>query len=209
VRALRTPVVIGLHRRSGASTVATALHAREGDERERAADIVCVGEHALAGALALITPATGPRPVLAVRVGATRFGAPLRALGARFGAVVAIPHLACWAGVPAPSEEIAALLGWRAEELPQPLQAYAAALRDIAAAMVGSGQLTSGSPPMVLRPQPSEFPVPAVRPVSPGRRVAPAPPAPGGPRRPVSPFSDLDDEALEAAGFGATRQAAG
>jgi hypothetical protein len=197
VRALRTPVVIGLHQRSGASTVAAALHAHEGCERERAADIVCVGEHALSSALALITPATGPRPVLAVGAGATNTGAPLRALAARFGAVVVIPHLTCWAGAPAPSEEIAVLLGLQAEHLPPPLRAYAAAMRDIAAAVVGSGQLTSGSPPMVLRPRPSTFPVGATRPL--GRQVVP--------RRPVSPSPDLDDEALETAGFGATRRA--
>jgi hypothetical protein len=191
VRTPRTPVVIGLHRRCGASTVAAALHAHEGCGRARAADIVCVGEHAVPSALALITPATGPRPVLAVGAGAMRTGASLGALGARFGAVVVVPHLVCWAGVPPPSEEIAVLLGLQAEHLPQPLRAYAAAMRDIAAAVVGSGQLTSGSPPMVLRPRPSTFPVPVT----------------AAPCRPVGPSPDLDDEAMEAAGFGAPRRA--
>jgi hypothetical protein len=212
VSTLRTPVVIGLHHRSGASTVATALHAHEGCEPERAADIVCVGEHALSSALALITPATGPRPILAVGAGATGSGsAPLRALGSRFGAVVVIPHLTCWAGVPPPSDEIAVLLGMAPGHLPQPLQAYAAAMRDIAAAVVGSGQLRSGTPPMVLRPRPLTFPVPAIRPIPLGRRVAPAPPVQvtAAPRRPAGPSPDLDDEALEAAGFAATRRAAG
>ncbi len=188
---LRTPVVVGLHPRAGTSTVAAALHADEGPGPD--ADIVCVGEHALPSAFALATRSAGQLPVLAiaaappvppshppstrgVRVDGGCEGRP--ELESRFSAVVVVPHLARWAAVPGPFEEIASLLGLEAGRLPQPLQAYAAALRTIAAAVVRSGGLARGAPPVLLWP------------------------GAGHPHRPAG--SPLDDDALEAAGFAAT-----
>jgi hypothetical protein len=194
VNALRIPVVIGLHPGAGASTVATALHAHEGGGG--AADVVCVDDHALGCALAIAPPPAVVRPVLAIRAAGAP-GPPPRALGFRFGAVVVVPHLACWSGVAAPSDEIALLLGLPPAHLPAPLRAYAAAMRGIAAAVVGSGQLTLPSPPLlrrapvrrapVLPPLPAAIPVPASRPEL--------------HRRSRSVADGPDDEALEAAGF--------
>lgn len=217
MNALRTPVVIGLHPGAGTSTVAAALHADEGTGREQAADIVCVGARALALAMSPFTPPAPPRPVLVIAAdagprslahtphvpshaastgdvfaaGGCEPGPPLRA---RFDTVVVVPHLAYWAGVPAPSEEIAMLLGLAVECLPWPLRAYAAALREIAAAVVRSGQLSRPSPPRVMH-------------AGHGRRAGAPGPVPavlaGSPLFTGSP----DDDALESAGLAAAGQA--
>lgn len=203
---LRTPVVAGLHPRAGTSTVAAVLHAHEGSGS--AADVVCVGEHALPSALALAAAPAGLRPVLAVAAAAPRdtpaphpYSPSTWGVGAvggceglepRFSAVVVVPLLPCWAGVPTPSEEIAVLLGLEADRVPLPLQAYAAALRDIAAAVVRSGLLLHGAPPVLLRPRadrrrrragslrpvPALLPRPVPRPNPPALPVHPAAPGP-------------------------------
>ncbi len=221
MNALRTPVVLGLHPGAGTSTIAAALHADEADGAEEAADIVCVGEHALSHALSLLTPSVGPRPVLAIAagppvrtppstshpgstggvraLGGCEPATPLPLLRSRF-AVVVVPHLRRSQGVPAPSEEIARLLALPADHLPRPLQAYAAALRDIAAALVRSGQLRYDAPPAAG----VRYRVPAADPTLLGPGTAPRPPVS---ERDGCCAESLDDDALEAAGFAAARRA--
>jgi hypothetical protein len=77
--------------------------------------------------------------------------APLpAALRARFGAVVEVPHVPRWAGREAPLAEAAGVLVEPPRTRPEALHRYAAALRTVVAALLGSGQLDA-DPPGVVR----------------------------------------------------------
>lgn len=181
---LRVPVVVGLGRGVGTSTVAAALHAHEGDERDPAADVVVCADPQRAAAV--VTGPTGRLPLLAV----TGAGHPrLRAVESRFGAVVLLPRVERWAGLVRPSDELALLLGQPYDHLPRPLQDYAGAMRLLAGALVRSGLLTDPAPPRVLRPRA----VALWRGLHPVERPAPAHLACG---------DTSDDDTLEAAGAG-------
>jgi hypothetical protein len=181
----RTPVVVGLSPGIGTSTVRAALHAREGSLRDGAADILVCGTDGLAVAESLVTNPAHPRPVLLVAAPAWP-----PALQRRFGAVVPLPHVGRWAGLPPPLDEAAALLGQPFAHLPRPLQAYAASLRHVASVVVRSGLVAQPAPPVVVRPRSVEL-WRGLRPVERAERPAPID---------RHDTACLDDEALEAAG---------
>lgn len=191
---LRVPVVVGLGRGVGTSTVAAALHAREGDDRETAADVVVCADPARAAAV--LTDRAGRLPLLAVTGGG---GARPRALESRFGVVVLLPRVGRWEGLARPSDELATLLGQPFDHLPRPLQDYTGAMRRLAAALVRSGQLTEPTPPPALRPRAAAL----WRGLRPVERTLPLRPVPvTTPPGARAPEDSWDDETLEAAGAG-------
>lgn len=195
---LRVPVIVGLGRGVGTSTVAAALHAHEGDDRDTGADVVVCADPERAATVA--TDRAGRLPLLAVTgAGYVRS----RSVEARFGAVVLLPHVGRWAGLARPSDELAALLGQPFDHLPRPLQDYAGALRLLAAALVRSGQLIDPSPPSVLRPRAVALwrglqPVERAAVVRPVLRTPPTAPLTAVGR----PEDSWDDDTLESAGAG-------
>lgn len=208
----RTPLIAGLSGGAGASTLAAALHALDGG---RLAGPVCGGADVLVCrsgdglhlAAATVCPQPGPPPVLVVTMDPVTAGpdpstdARLRALARRFGAVVMLPQVARWHGRAVPLDEAAAVLAQPAAHLPRAVRAYAAALREIAAALVASGQLLRATPPAVVVPRSAGTARTAVRPIA--RAVPPRPtllaPADRTPadRTPAPPNAEPDDDDLE------------
>ena len=209
--ALRVPVVVGLGRGVGTSTVAAALHAHEGTDRDTAADVVVCTDPEQAAA---VTPVRSGRLPLLVVTGDGHAPAPGRlwAVESRFGAVVLLPRVERWAGLAQPADELTTLLGQPYDHLARPLQDYAGALRLLAAALVRSGQLMVPTPPSVLRPRPVELwrgllPVERTVPVRPvllpRPTVLPAAVLPAAVLR--RPDDSWDDDTLEASGAVAGR----
>jgi hypothetical protein len=190
VSRLRVPVVVGLGRGVGTSTVAAALHAHEGDHRDPTADVVVCADPERAAAV--LTDRSGRLPLLAL-TGDGGYPRP-RVLQSRFGAVVLLPRVERWVGLGRPADELATLLGQPFDHLPRPLQELTGALRLLAGALVRSGQLTDPAPPRALRPRA----VALWRGLQPVERIAVA--------RPVLPAARpedaWDDDTLEAAGAG-------
>jgi len=189
VTGVRRPVVTGISRGCGASTLAAALHTIDGGPlapgRAGAADVlVCRSDEQslrLAGTIACAP--SDPGPVLVLAGIAPGIPAPPVPPG-RFTAVVALPHVRRWVGAD-PRAEAAAVLAYPPERLPADVRGYAAALLRVVSALVGSGRLQRPEPPLVTRPAALWR----------GLR----PPAPVGRRpthgRPVA--VEPDDEALE------------
>lgn len=215
---MRAPLVAGLDDRVGTSTVAAALHARDGGRCQRGADVIVCDGRSLRLAGALEFPPSGPRPVLAIALvpGVPTPQLPrLRALDARFGALVLVPYVESWQGdapgrgnddpLASSLSEAAAVLGYPAEQLPRPLRSYAAAIRTIAAAVLRSGQLHRPTPPLARTRTVRLWHglLPVERPTPP-RPVLVAVPPPARLRRadgpgPLVPVHDrTDDEALDA-----------
>jgi hypothetical protein len=191
VSSVRRPVITGIARGSGTSTLAAALHTIDGGllapgTAGEADVLVCRSdERSLRQAGALACAASGPRPVLVLTGIAPGIPAPPMPPG-RFGAVVALPHVRRWFAADARTEA-AAVLAYAPERLPPDVRGYAAALHRIVAAVVGSGQLQRAVPPLVSRPVSTAL----WRGLQP---AGPAAPRPGVARgRPGEP----DDEALE------------
>ncbi|GAA5126272.1 hypothetical protein [Pseudonocardia adelaidensis] len=188
---MRRPVVTGITRGCGASTLAAALHTIDGGllapGRAGEADVlVCRPDgHSLRQATTLACVPSGPRPVLVLAGIAPGIPTPPVPPG-RFGAVVALPHVRRWVAAD-PRTEAAAVLAYPPERLPTDVRGYAAALHRIVSALVGSGQLQRAVPPLVSRP--------AAAALWRGLR----PPARTGPHRsPGLPLAaEPDDEALE------------
>lgn len=223
--AARTPLVLGLRRATGTTTVATALHARDGGSGAGAADLViCAStEESLLRAEAIAVG--GARPWLAVVMvepGPAPTRARLRLAARRCAGVTLLPHVGRWAVPTRPVDDLTVLLGLRPDHLPQHVRDYAAGLREIAAGLVCTGLLDRARPPVVAVPQAGGPPPPVVRAVLPDRPATVARPTPalrpaglllGGSTRvrvglasaaPDSPvglgdLDDLDDEALELA----------
>jgi hypothetical protein len=154
--AVRRPVITGVTRGSGTSTLAAALHTIDGGllapgSAGEADVLVCRSdEQSLRQAAALACAPSGPRPVL-VLAGIAR-GIPTPAVPAgQFGAVVVLPHVRRWFAGDARAEA-AAVLAYPPERLPADVRAYAAALHRIVSALVGTGQLQRAVPPLVSRP---------------------------------------------------------
>jgi hypothetical protein len=154
--AVRRPVITGVTRGSGTSTLAAALHTIDGGllapgSAGEADVLVCRSdEQSLRQAAALACAPSGPRPVL-VLAGIAR-GIPTPAVPAgQFGAVVVLPHVRRWFAGDARAEA-AAVLAYPPERLPADVRAYAAALHRIVSALVGTGQLQRVVPPLVSRP---------------------------------------------------------
>jgi hypothetical protein len=153
----RVPVVLGLDRRVGASTVAAALHAHEGGDKPtigggRTADIVvCSSDasslqqaEALCGTPVLLIVLIDDRPPpCAARLGE---------LGAWHGAVTVLPHVPHWAGLRHAPAEAGALLAQRTTHLPLVLCDYADALRLAVSALIRTGTLRRPEPPLLSLP---------------------------------------------------------
>lgn len=189
--AVRKPVITGITRASGTSTLAAALHTIDGGllapgTPGEADVLVCRSdEQSLRQAATLACAPAGHRPVLVLAGIAQGIPTPMVPAG-RFTAVVALPHVRRWFGGDARAEA-AAVLAYPPERLPPDVRGYAAALHRIVSALVGSGQLHRAVPPLVSRPvttalwrglRPAELAVPRPAPVR------------NGPAEP-------DDEALE------------
>lgn len=152
---LRIPVVTALGHRTGASTVALALHGRDAGPWAAAADIVvCRGDGAsLRAAEGQLLAPFGLRPVLALtRPGAGPAAPRARVLrlGARFAGVVGLPHVPRWQVPGAALDDAGALLGTPVEQLDPSVAAYAGALRELVAAVLAGGQLAEPVPPVLI-----------------------------------------------------------
>ena len=189
--AVRRPVITGVTRGSGTSTLAAALHAVDGGllapgSAGEADVLVCRSdEQSLRQVATLACAPSGLRPVL-VLAGIAR-GVPTPSVPAgQFGAVVVLPHVRRWFGGDARAEA-AAVLAYPPERLPSDVRGHAAALHRIVSALVGSGQLQRAVPPLVSRPVTATL----------WRGL----PAPGPLVPPPTPLRDdraePDDEALE------------
>ncbi|TWF76776.1 hypothetical protein FHX44_112671 [Pseudonocardia hierapolitana] len=188
---VRRPVIAGVTRGSGTSTLAAALHAIDagllapGSAGEADVLVCRSDEQSLRQAATLACAPSGPRPVL-VLAGIAR-GIPIPSLPAgQFAAVAVLPHVRRWFAGDARAEA-AAVLAYPPERLPADVRAYAAALHRIVSALVGSGQLQRAVPPLVSRPVTTALwrGLPAAGPLV---------PQPTRPRdHPVEP----DDDALE------------
>jgi hypothetical protein len=183
VSGLRAPVVSGVAGGVGVTTLAVALRAHDaGRAGAEAADILaCRGTldslHRVAAALERPGGAPAP-PVLAVTLDGARLPrGPVRArlelLDTAVTAVVLLPHVSRWRTTADPLPEVAQLLAEPAERLPRPLRAYAAALRELAAAVAASGRLRVGRPPDPAVPRTA-----GSGPAAPGAPRAAAPAAP-------------------------------
>jgi hypothetical protein len=191
--AVRRPVITGVTRGSGTSTLAAALHTIDGGllapgTAGEADVLVCRSdEQSLRQAAALACAPSGPRPVLVLAGIAPGIPTPPVPPG-RFAAVVALPHVRRWFADDA-REEAAAVLAYPPERLPTDVRGYAAALHRIVSALVGSGQLQRGVPPLVSRPTATSV-WRGLRPVD--------VPAPANPTLPPERRAEPDDDALEA-----------
>jgi hypothetical protein len=152
----RVPVVLGLGRGVGASTVAAALRAHEAADGPTiggspAADIVVCSDDAsslqraaaLCGAPVLLIVLVDDRPPPSA--------ARLRELGAWHEAVAVLPHVPHWAGLRYAPPEAAALLGQRPTHLPLVLRGYAVALRLVVSALIRTGTLRRPEPQPLSR----------------------------------------------------------
>ncbi|MHA6619713.1 hypothetical protein [Pseudonocardia sp. DLS-67] len=190
----RPPVITGITRGSGTSTLAAALHTIDGGllppGTAGEADVLVSrsDEQSMRQATTLVVPAgaaAGLRPVLVLAGIAPGIPTPPVPPG-RFGAVVALPHVRRWL-VADSRAEAAAVLAYAPERLPADVRAYAAALHRIVSALVGSGQLQRAGPPLVSRPAAATL----WRGLRPSAPVGPGP-SPGSPLVP-----EPDDEVLE------------
>jgi hypothetical protein len=210
----RIPLVTGIEPGVGASTLAAALHAEDGGVLAQHADIVVcrATPGSLRAAATVACPGQGPRPLLVVTGGPIAAALP-GAIPTRFGSVVELPEVAGWTGRATPAAEAAAAL----TDPAGPLQPYAEALRNVVAALLGSGLLGTATPPMVIRPRPAESwrglrpppqplgrhpaagPTPgAAEPVRPRHRLPESAPCAPPPRPPgIRPIADEDDESIE------------
>ncbi|TQM06220.1 hypothetical protein [Pseudonocardia kunmingensis] len=207
--AVRRPVIVGLARGAGTSTLAAALHATDGGLlRPGAAGeadvLLCPSDAASVGHAARLARApAGPRPVLVLAQAPGPPAAPPRAIHG-FAAVLALPHLARWAGTD-DRATAAAVLAFPPDALPPDVASYAAALRRVVDVLTGSGMLDRLAPPLVSRPaaavlriglQPLPRPVATAAPTTLAATTAPTTTAPVP--RWVGPRSEPDDDTLEA-----------
>ena len=148
----RVPVVLGLGRRSGAGTVAAALHATECCRPPLvglgscSADIaVCAGDEAALGSADAVRGAT---VLLVVLVDDTTPPPHARQqeLARRHGTVVVLPHVREWAGLSGVPDEAAALFTRQPGQLSPALCAYTRGLRLAVAALLRTGALTRPRP---------------------------------------------------------------
>jgi hypothetical protein len=155
VTGMRPPVVAGVGGGVGTTTVAVALRGRDAGRAAASADILtCRGTlDSLRRAAAVLDQAgPGPRPVLAVTLDGPRsprgpVRARLQLLEPAVSAVVLLPHVRSWPTVADPLPEVAGLLVQPADRVPRPLRAYAAALRELAAAVASSDRLQASAQP--------------------------------------------------------------
>jgi hypothetical protein len=165
----RVPVVLGLGRRSGAGTVAAALHATEWCRPplvahapvSRSADIVvCAGDEASLGSADAVG---GAAVLLVVLVDDTTppTHARQQELARRHGSVVVLPHVPEWAGLSGVPDEADALFARPPEQLPPALSAYARGLRLAVAALLRADVLTRPHPSTLTWSHAVALPAPA------------------------------------------------
>lgn len=190
---VRPPTVAGVGGGVGTTTLATALRGHDagrggvtGGDLWAADILACRATFdSLRQAVIVLerTAGPGPRPVLAVTLGAARIPrgqlqARLELLDDATSGVVLLPHVGHWATTVDPLQEAAGLLLDPAPP-PRALRAYAAALRELAAAVTDSGRLRTSTPrtstPRAPAPPPS---LPRRRP---GESWTPAPTGPTAP----------------------------
>jgi hypothetical protein len=149
---MRRPVVAGVGGGVGTTTLAVALRGRDGGREAlgRADILACRGtaDSLARVADALDRPWPGARPVVAVTLGPRRldrgpFRARLDLLDRAAEAVVLLPHVARWQTLADPLADAVGLLADPSERRSRSLRAYAAALHELAAAVVASGRLDS------------------------------------------------------------------
>jgi hypothetical protein len=159
VSGLRAPVVAGVGGGVGTTTLAVALRGHDVGRRTGPADILaCRGTLGslcrVAAVLARTAP--GPRPVVAVTLEGVRLPAPVRArlqaLDREVAAVVVLPYVDHWLVLADPLTEAASLLVEPPDALPRALRRHAAALQELAAAVVRSGRLQVPPPPAPRAP---------------------------------------------------------
>jgi hypothetical protein len=165
----RIPVVAGVSGGVGTSTVALALHARDGGTEIGSADVVvCRGTAeslSRAGRMSAMLGG-GPPLVLAVTCGPARRGriaALLAEAGPGWSAVVELPMVTRWLELDDPYAEVTDLLGTQRETLPRPVRAYATAIGRLARAVADSGRLSAPAPRALVAAPPAR---PAPRPLT-------------------------------------------
>jgi hypothetical protein len=190
----RVPVVLGLGRRSGADTVAAALHATEcrrpplvarGAGSWSADVAVCAGDEASLGRADAVR---GAAVLLVVLVDDTTppNHARQQELARRHGSVVVLPHVREWAGLSGIPDEADALFARQPEQLSPALCAYTRGLRLAVAALLRTGVLTRPQPPaLTWSPPTTGSPPKSPGPVRPRRAAAPAGPPPSAPPTPA------------------------
>jgi hypothetical protein len=195
---VRRPVITGVTRGCGTSTLAAALHTIDAGllvpgAAGEADVLVCRSdEQSLRQAAGLACAPSGPRPVLVLAGIAPGIPTPPVPAG-RFGAVVALPHVRRWFAGDARGEA-AAVLAYPPERLPPDVRGYAAALHRIVSALVGSGQLQRSGPPLVSRPATADR-WQGLRPIGP---TVASPLRPWPVASPAARPAEPDDETLEA-----------
>ncbi|MCW0213051.1 MAG: hypothetical protein OJJ54_06815 [Pseudonocardia sp.] len=158
----RIPVVAGVSGGVGTTTVALALHGRDGGTEVGAADVVvcrCTAESLSRAGRLSATLGGGPPPVLAVTGGPARRGRVADLLGDAlpgWSAVIELPTVTRCFALDDPYAEVRGLLGTQRETLPRPVRAYAAALGRLARAVAESGRLAGPAP---RRPASGPLPV--------------------------------------------------
>ena len=164
VTAMRAPVVAGVGGGVGTTTVAAGLRGHDsgrvtGRRPDGSPDIlVCRGtlDSVRRAAAVLDEAGTEPPPVLAVTLAGRVPRGPLRArlelLEPDAAALVLLPHVRRWCTLTDPLAEAAQLLVEPAARLPRPLRAYAAALRELVAAVAASGRLARDPNPSAAAP---------------------------------------------------------
>jgi len=196
----RVPLVLGLGRRAGASTVAAALHATAlptlvacGPGSWSADVAVCAGDEA---SLCRADALRGPAVLLVVLVADTTPPTPARRqeLARRHPSVVVLPHVPEWTGLSGVPDEADALFARRPELLPPALRAYTRGLRLAVAALLRADVLARPQPPALTWSAPSAGTPPTTGTAPTTARPRPAVPGSAG----ATPTLVPDDDAIEA-----------
>ena len=161
---MRVPVVAGVGGGVGTTTVAVGLRGHDGGRvAGRRPDIlVCRDtlDSVQRAAEVLDAASPEPPPVLAVTLAGRALRGALRPrlelLEPDTAGLVLLPHVRRWSTLPDPLAEVARLLVDPADRLPRPVRAYAAALRELVAAVAASGRLGGDPVPPARPPHPDE-----------------------------------------------------
>ena len=161
---MRVPVVAGVGGGVGTTTVAVGLRGHDGGRVAgwRPDILVCRDtlDSVQRAAEVLDAASPEPPPVLAVTLAGRALRGALRPrlelLEPDTAGLVLLPHVRRWSTLPDPLAEVARLLVDPADRLPRPVRAYAAALRELVAAVAASGRLGSGTARPARPPHPDE-----------------------------------------------------
>jgi hypothetical protein len=152
----RRPVVAGITAGAGTSTVATVLHGIDAATATSTADILVSRDDATSLVRLARTLLNPTRPVVAVVLGTDDVDLPVHLHGTRGGMlaalcpaahVVVVPYVAALDQGRVPADHLPLLLARDPRTLPGTLRACAAALREVAVALVAAGGLTRNAGP--------------------------------------------------------------